>query len=896
MVHNPGGRLERDLDDEISFHLESRVRDLMERGESEAAARRSAEAEFGDLRASRRELASIDRHRRRRERIIAWLETAAQNLRQAIRSLRRSPAFTIAAVLTLVIGLGASATIFAVVNGVLLRPLPYGNPERLVSVFHDLPPIGLVHQPQTASSYFTYRRLAHTIDGIGAYREGEVNVAQPGSAAEPERVTSASFSASLLPVLQVSPIVGHAFTEAEDAPGAPPVMLIAERMWRARFNADPQVVGRTLEVNGSSRQVVGVMPERFHFPAAATQLWTPLQLDPVNPPPTAFAYGGIARLKAGVTLPDAQRDFAAVLPRAPELVPNFVPGITTQMMMDQMHPTPVVVPMHADITGGIAGTLWMVAAAAALVLLVASANVANLTLVRADARQRELAVREALGVGRARVMLHFLTESGVITVVAAVLGLAAAALAVRGLVLASPAGIPRLTEIGVDAVTVFFTLGVAAFIAIACSLLPALRIGGGSLALRVGGRSGTAGRTQHRVRSVLVVAQIALALVVLAGSGLLVRTFERLNAIRPGFDPAHVSTFWVSLPGTRYKGDTSVVRFYSQLSDRVAALPGVQAVGLTSRLPFESHGVNQNPLYPEDDPSFANKLPPLQLFTTINGDYFRVMKIPLLTGKTFERMDAQREDEAIVSRSTAKFFWKDSTGAAALGKRFRPLPTDPWYTVIGVVGDTRDTTLAAEPSQAVYFAEALEKNNALAQTRRTMALAVRTVGDGTAIGPAVLRAVHELDPALPIFDVRSMAAVFTAATAQLRFIILILGGAAVVTLILGAVGLYGVLAYVVTLRTRELGIRIALGASPRAVAAAMTRYGLTLTGAGIVLGFGLFALVARFLRALLFGVAPSDPLTLGASALALLAIAVLASWVPARRAARVDPADALRAD
>jgi putative ABC transport system permease protein len=697
-------------------------------------------------------------------------------------------------------------------------------------------------------------------------------------------------------VLQVTPIVGRVFTESDDRPGAPPVALIAEGMWRGRFGADPDILGRKLEVNGVSHEIVGVMPDRFRFPSATTRMWTPLQLDPVNPPPTAFAYTAVARLKPGVTIADAQRDFAAVLPRIADGFPNFVPGITTRMMLDQMHPVPSLEPLESAVTGGIAGTLWTVACAALLVLLVACANVANLTLVRAEARQRELAVREALGAGRTRIVLHLFIESAVLAAVAATLGLAAAALALRALVAAGPAGIPRLTEVRLDATTLLFTLGVAAFVAAACSCVPAMRAGRGGLALREGGRHGTTGRTQQRVRGALVAAQIALALVVLAGSGLLLRTFQRLHGIRPGFEPERVSTFWTSLPPTRYAGDSAIVRFYSALVARVAAIPGVAAVGLTSRLPFELHGTDPNPIYPEDDPTYDKQLPPLQLFTAVNADYFRAMSIPLIAGRTFDRMDLQREGDAIISRKTADFFWKDSTGASALGKRFRPLPTGRLYTVVGVVGDTRDTSLAAPASQAVYFPEALEQGNATEQTRRTMALVVRTTNEPASIAPAVQRAVRDLDPTLPVFDAKPMVNALSAATAQLTFIILILGGSAAVTLLVGAVGLYGMLSYVVTLRTRELGIRVALGASPLEVAVMTMRYGLGLTGAGIAVGFVLFVVVAQFLRSLLFGVAPTDPATLGASVALLGLVATFASWVPARRAAHVDPVEALRAD
>ena len=821
-----------------------------------------------------------------------------QLVRHVLRSLRRTPVFTITASLTLVIGIGAAVAIFAVVNGVLLRPLPYGSPERLVGAWHDLPPIGLTHAQQTQTTYYTYQRLAHTIEGIGLYQEGAVNVAEPGGAGEPQRVAAAWFTATLIPVLKVSPILGRNFTDAEDLPNAPFVILISERMWRNRFEADPKIIGRTLDVNGRSRQIIGVMPARFRFPAEATQLWVPLQMDPANKYPGGFNYNSIARLKPGVSAADAQRDFASVLPRMVELYPTFAPGVSTQMLMDQAKPRPVLVPLREDVTGGIAKTLWMVAAAAVLVLLVACANVSNLILVRADGRHREFAVREALGAGRARVMMHFLAESVVLATGAGVIGLALATLAVRTLVAAGPADIPRLAEVGIDASSLVFTAILAVLVAVLCSLIPALRIGRGNLAntLREGGRSGTGGRAQQRVRGALVAAQIAIALVVLAGSGLLIRTFEHLNAVRPGFDPRNVATFWIALPHARYANDSAVARFYAQLDARVAELPGVQAVGLSSRLPLEQHGLNQNPLYPENDPSYAQKIPPLQIFTTTDAGYFHAMGIPLIAGRTFERLDAQRDGDAIISRRTAIQFWKDSTGKTAVGKRFRNLPSGPWYTVIGVVGDARDSALAAPPAQTAYFPEVAGRDTVFGQTQGTMALVVRTTGDPAAITSAVQRTVRELDPTLPLFDVRLMTTVFNASMAQLSFIILILGAAAAVTLLLGAIGLYGVMAYVVTLRTKELGVRIALGAQPRAVAAMMTRQGMVLTVIGIGGGLVLFALVARFLRSFLFGVATSDPVTLVGASLLLVVIATLASWIPARRASRVDPAEVLRAE
>jgi len=431
--------------------------------------------------------------------------------------------------------------------------------------------------------------------------------------------------------------------------------------------------------------------------------------------------------------------------------------------------------------------------------------------------------------------------------------------------------------------------------------VPALRIGRVRLsnALREGGRTGTATRVQQRVRGTLVAAQIALALIVLSASGVLLRTFQQLRAVNPGFDTENVATFWMSLPGARYKDASAVARFYSTLTARATELPGVRAAGVTSRVPLESGGMSQDPLYPENDRSYEKKIPPLQLYVTVDSGYFGAMGIPLLAGRTFRNLTTQSVGEVIVSQATAKHFWNDPTGRSAIGKRFRELPTGPLYTVIGVVGSVRDTALSAAPSQTVYLPEAATKDTSwkgFDHAEWTMGLVVKTTGDPSAITTSVQRLVRELDPTLPTFDVRPMRAVLRASTARLSFITVILGGAAVVTLLLGAIGLYGVMAYLVALRVKELSVRIALGAQPSAVAAMMTRHGLALSAIGVVAGLAGFATVARFLRSFLYGVAPRDPLALTAASLTLIAIAALATWIPARRASRVDPADALRAE
>lgn len=822
----------------------------------------------------------------------------AQSLRFATRSLRRTPAFSISAVLTLVIGIGASVAIFAVINGVLLRPLPYGAPDRLVGAWHDLPGVSIGKANQTSGTYFTYQRFARTIESIGLSQESAVNMAAPGGDAEPERLSAAFITATLIPTLQVSPLLGRNFADSEDVPGGPSVVIIGEALWRSRFGADSGVVGRLIDVNGVSREVVGVMPERFRYPDADTRLWFPLQLDPNAAFSGGFNYTGVARLARGATLEAAERDLATVLPRVSDLFPQLAPGVPTQALLEQAKPRPFLVPLLADQTESIARTLWMVAGAAGLVLLVACANVANLVLVRADSRHRELAVREALGAGRTRVLGYFLAEAAVLAGLSGALGLLAAWAAIRALVAAGPADIPRLAELQLDGITVLFAVAIAAVAAVLISAIPALRVGRQALssALREGGRGGTAGRAQQRLRGAMVAVQIALALVVLAGSGLLMRTVQQLTAVRPGFDSENVATFWLSLPRARYANDSAVVRFWESLSDRVRSLPGVQTVGVTTRLPLLPFGMNQNPFYAEGDPSNRDRIPPLQIYANTDAGYFEAMRIPLLAGRTFERPAVQRGGEAIISQRTAEQFWKDPTGQAAIGKRFRSLPTSQLMTVIGVVGNVRDTSLAAPPLQSVYFPLTAERDTLFAQSQRTAALVVRTTVDPTTLRIPVHAVIRELDPTLPTFAVQPLHAVVRDSMARLSFMLVMLGAAAAVTLLLGAIGLYGVMAYVVTLRTRELGVRVALGASPRSVAAMMTGQGLRLTVVGIAAGVVVFLVSARFLRSFLYGVAPGDPLTVIGSVVVLLGIATLASWIPARRASRVDPAEVMRAE
>jgi len=821
-----------------------------------------------------------------------------QSVTYACRSLLRAPLFSAAVVVTLTIGIGAAAAIFAVVNAVLLRPLPYANAERLVGAWHDMPALSLTHAQQTSATYRTYRTFAHTIEGIAGYQDGSLSISDPDGRAEPARMAVTWATANLTSVLGVHPLMGRWFTEAEDAPKAPGAVVISERLWRSRYGSASNVVGKKLVVGDELMEIVGVMPESFRFPAAKNELWIPIRFDPHDPYPGGFNYDAVARLKPGVTIEAAQRDFASVLPRILELSPMLAPGVTTKMLLDQAKPIPKLVPMRDDVVGSSARTLWIVAAMALLVLLVTCANVANLLIVRADARHRELSVRAALGASRARVLSHFFMEAGILAGASALLGLATASLATRLLVRAGPIEIPRLAEVSVDGWVVAFTVLVSIVVALACSAVPAARFlrGDPLSGLREGGRGGTAGGRRQRTRSTLVVLQVAFALVVLAASGLLLRSFQRLHAVRPGFTVDGVATLWVAAPTQRYAKDVDVIRFYARLTEEIGRLQGVRSVGITSRLPLFDRGMNSNPFYVQGDETYRTKIPPLELFTSVDSGYFHTMGIPLIAGRNFDALERQRGDEAIISLETARVFFHDSTGRAALNRRFQALPHGVWHTIVGVVGNIRDTTLSGPVGRVVYFPETSSQEAMDNQFSRVMAIVARTNGDVATTTRAMQRVIRDIDPTLPTFDVRSMRATLEGSMALLSFTMIILGVAAAVTLVLGMIGLYGVIAYVVALRSRELGVRIALGAQPRAVAAMVTRQGLTLCGIGIAVGLVLVAVGARSLRTLLFEVGPTDPLTLGATIGLLAFFAALASWIPARRAARVNPAEVLRAE
>jgi predicted permease len=816
-------------------------------------------------------------------------ETITRELHNGMRALRASPGFTAVVLLTLALGIGATSAVFAVVNGVLLRPLPYEEPDRLIGLWHAAPGLGFDKIEQSQGTYTLYKAENRTFENIGLYQTGAANL---DLGDRPERAGTAWITASLLPVLRVSPILGRGISEADDRPGAPPVMLISEALWRRSFGGDRSVLGKTVRVNDEQREIIGVMPASFRYPENDISLWIPQQIDPARVVAYSFNSDAVGRLKPGVTIDAAQRD----LQRLMEMMPDRYPGLLTHEGLKQGRFHVMLHPMRDDVVGEIAPLLWVVMGTAVVILLIGCANVANLFLVRAEGRQREMAVRTAIGAERSDLVGHALGESLALAIGGGLLGALLATIGVRLLVAHGPDALPRLAEISVDARVLACTVLASLVAGLVFSILPVIRYASISLntLLKEGSRGGTAGRERNRARQVLVVTQVALALVLLAGAGLMVRTFTSLQSVRPGFEAAHVLTFRISLPARSYASDSARARFYTELLERIGGVPGIQAGGLTSKLPLEFDGHNSSPVYVEGMPLAPGTIPPVMELGSASDGYFRAMGIRLLEGRDFDARDRTRpSDGVVVSHALAEHYWP---GQSAIGKRVRQRPYGPWYSVIGIVDDVRGAGLDKPPEQFVYFPVIGIAGDTTLGVDDRMTVTLRTVGEPQGALEAVRREVRAMDPGLPLYNVQPMTAIVRAATARTAFTVVLLGIASVIAVLLGAIGIYGVISYVVSLRSREIGVRMALGAQGGEVRWMVTRQGLLLAGGGIAIGLVGAALVTRLLRALLFGVTPGDPVALIGSATILLIVAAVASAVPAWRASRLDPISALRAE
>jgi predicted permease len=813
------------------------------------------------------------------------------SLRSTSRGFRRSPGFFLLAILTLGLGIGANSAIFTVVNAVLIRPLPYPEPERLVSVLHTAPGVGFDVLEHSEATYLLYRKHNKVLEDLGIYWDGSAALT---GGREPEQVEAAGVSPSVFGILRVPPALGRAFVEADGGPGSEKVLVLSHGLWQRLCGGDPKAIGKTLRIDGVARQVVGVMPEGFHFPDAETEIWLPLVVDPANVEVGNFNFPGIGRLRPGVSVEQAGRDLSALIWRIPDLGDSEI----TRGMLEQARMAMVVKPYRDEMVGDLARTLWLLLGSVGIILLIAGANVANLYLVRAEGRQREVAVRTAIGATRAEIARVFLGESVGLALIGGLLGLALAAAGVRLLLALQPEGIPRLEEIGIDGAAVAFTLLLSLLMGLFIGGFAALRYGSPDLvpALKDGGRGGTVGKARHRARQGLVVAQVALALLLLVGAGLMLKSFWGLANVDPGMKPDGVLTLRLDLPEPDYPDVHATARFVDRLLELVRAVPGVEKAGTITVLPLSGLGDNSTHSI-EDRPTPPDTVPPVLGTRFVSPGYFEAMGIPLLEGRVFERIDPQkRSDEVLVSKSVADRFWP---GRSPLGRRLTPgLAADGrWATIVGVVGDVRQEGLHKPVLEGVYYPLVradFESEGQEEWVPRTFSLVVRSKGDPLSLARPVQKAVWSLDPNLPLVEVRTMDQVVERSMARTSFTLLLLAIGAAVALLLGAVGIYGVISYVVSQRTQEIGVRMALGAKPKDVSGMVLKEGLVLALLGIGLGIAGALAVTRFMRALLFEVSATDPLTFAAVPLLLAAVALLASWLPARRAAGVEPLEAIR--
>lgn len=799
------------------------------------------------------------------------------DLRYAARMQRKNPGFTIVAVIALALGIGANTAIFSVVNTVLLRPLPYKDPERLVIVWEDATKHGYPRDTPAAANFVDWRDQNQVFEGMAAIADTSFNLTGSG---DPERLEGRSVSANMFPLLGVEPQLGRVFTAAEDQPGAQRVVLLSYALWQRRFGGDPGIVGKSLTLNGDSHVVVGVMPARFQFPSSDDQVWVPIALTQQDAANRNRHYLEVlGRLKPGVSLAQAQSEMSTIAARLQQQYPESNTDLGA-----------VVEPLHERLIGDIKPALLVLLGAVGLVLLIACANVANLLLARAASRQKEIAVRVALGARRWRLIRQFLTESVLLSTLGGLVGLA---IAYGGLVLLKafiPENISQAREISIDLKVLGFTFLVSVATGLVFGLAPAVQAVRFNQidTLKEGGRDAATGGSGKRLRGLLVMAEVAISLVLLIGAGLLINSFLRLRNVDPGFRPDNLLTMKIVLPETKYEENARRSAFYTDLINRVQSLAGVRKAAVTTNLPLYRQG-NSISINIEGRPAPPPGQELIVVTRIISPGYFDTMTIPLLRGRQLTEQDIDSTPNAVViSETMARRFWP---GEDAVGKRIavgRIRKPEDWVQVVGVVKDVRQFELTAEPKPQMYlpytqfgFFDARD-------------LVVKTDVDPASMAATVRKAVWEIDKDQPVSNIQTMDEILADSIARQRFSMLLLAIFAAVALVLAGVGIYGVMSYSVAQRTREIGIRMALGAQTGAVLKLAVGYGMKLVIAGLVIGLVAAFALTRVMSTLLFGVTATDPATFTLISLLLIAVAAIASYIPARRATRVNPIIALR--
>ena len=867
-------RIGADVDDELRFHLDMRAQELTAAGMSEADARREATREFGDVEFTRRYCRTLDKHGERATQRRDWLGDAAHDLTQAARTLRRSPGFLLIALITIGLGVGANSAIFNVIRGVLLRPLPFAEPDRLIAVYENNRPDHSPRSQLAAADYVDYRRDQATLTDLGAVSYASLSYQGDG---DPVALRGLRFSANVFAILGARPLLGRTFLPNEDEAGRNGVLVLSYATWQSVFGGDSTVVGRTVRMSGEPMRIVGVMPPRFTF-GGQEQFWTPFvmqqQLVDVNRARKFHNMVGVARLRAGVTPERAESDLSRIARRNEVAHPESNRGHLV-----------TVVPAHEALVGDARVPLLVLAGAAACVLLIACANLANLVFTRTIGRQREIAVRAALGAGRGRLVRQLLTESLILAVLGGMAGSAAGWVGTKALLSVAPDALPPVADIRVDPFVLLFALALSIGGGLLFGLVPAWMGASSNLeqTLRETGRS-LAGRRSDRTRNLLVAAQTALTVVLLTGAGLLVRSLDRLQRVELGFDPQNVLLAEIGVTGRAYD-DVGAARFFETLFERLRATPGVRAVGGGTSVPLR--GSWSAGLHIEGEPLPNGPLPTIG-YTEVSDDYFRALSIPLRRGRSFDAGDVRGPGSrsVILNEEAVKRFWQ---GNDPLGARIQlgPDPRSAWYVVVGVVGNVRQDGFDAQSRPIAYTSYRQEGEDRLV-------LAIRTDGDPMRVAPRLRSAVRELDRTLPITGVTTMDSVAGDSLARRRFAMLLLSIFAAVSLVLAVVGTYGVTAYTVSARTPELGVRIALGATARDVLSLVVGRSALVSALGIGVGLVGALLSSRALRGMLYGTSPTDAATFALVAGILVVSSLVAALVPARRATRVDPVEAMR--
>ena len=815
-------------------------------------------------------------------------------LSHILRRLLQLPMFTTVAVLTLAIGIGANAAIFSVVEGVLLKPLPYPQPDQLVVLDHSAPGLNLPHTGSAPFLYYTYREDGRVFQDVAMWTGDTVSVT---GIAEPEEVRAVDVTDGMLPMFGATPALGRLFTKQDDSPGAADTVILMAGYWRSRFGADPSAVGRRLMLDGKAHEIIGVLPDSFRFLDQKASLILPLQFNRAETHLGNFSFTGVARLKPGATLDQATADVARLIPDSLTRFPAF-PGFSAKMFAD-VKLAPNLRLLKDDVIGDVGSVLWVLMGTIGMVLLIACANVANLLLVRAEGRQQELAIRAALGAGRGRIAYELLAESVVLGLVGGLAGLGLAYAAVRALLALAPGNLPRLDNIAIDPPVLLFTFVVSIVAGLLFGAVPVWKYAGPNVApaLRGGGRNASASRERHRARSTLVVVQVALALVLLVGSGLMIRTFAALRHVDPGFtNPQEVLTLSLGIPEAQVKEPEAVVRMHQAIMEKIAAIPGVGSVGLTSVVPITGRG-RHDPIFAADKNFQQGQLPPIRSFKFLSPGLLKTMGNRIVAGRDFTWADVyDKHPVAMVSENLARELWQEPS--AALGKQIRDNPGAPWREVIAVVGDERDDGIDKPAPSVAFWPMMMAKfSGNEVMVRRTQVYTIRSTRAGSnGFVNEVSRAVWAVNPNLPLAGVRTLQEVVGASMARTSFTLVMLAIAGAMALLLGVAGIYGVISYSVSQRTREIGIRMALGAQRAEVTRLFVRHGLGLAAIGIACGLAAAIALARVMASLLFEVSPTDPLTYAAVCLSLVAAAVLASYVPALRATGVNPVTALRAE